>query len=126
MIILGVIASIFCICVWRWRANDRWNNEGWILGCIVSGVVLGLFVLSVPLSQLDSMNSVIRFEAAMQTIEDARTSGDGLEGAAGRISVIDLNKWLASAQYWNDTVFDIWIHDSVDDLEPIRIGSDDA
>lgn len=73
-----------------------------------------------PVAYINSVDFVQRFEATRMTVEHARASGDGLEAVAFRASIADWNASLAATQYWNTTLFDAWITDEVDQLEPIE------
>jgi hypothetical protein len=62
------------------------------------------------------------FYSVQHTMETARNDStiNKFELATIQRDAIEKNAWLAKTQYWNVTVFDIWIPDKVMDLQPIR------
>lgn len=86
------------------------------IGCIL----LVLCLITIPLNHMEVESNIARYEAIKQTAATARESGDGYEAAAFRMKVAYVNAEIASAKYYNNTVFDIWFPDAVEDLQPIQ------
>jgi hypothetical protein len=95
-----------------------WSD--WIIGAIFFGGLFCLALISVPLNRMESHAQISQFRAVGHTVTQARRNGPELESAAMQLKVAEMNQWLARQQYWNDTVFDIWIVDEVSELEPIE------
>jgi len=77
-------------------------------------------VVTILSVQLTVRGDIVGFKETKATVERARETGSWIERAALQQEVIRANTWLARVKYWNKTVFDLWIPDAVDDLEPIR------
>lgn len=95
--------------MWEWELTG-------LAVLLVSG--MGLFFW--PTSQMIETSNIQSFKSVQQTMQQQRDSGDGIEGAAFRLKIADQNSWLAKAQFWNDTLFDPYIPDEVDELQPIQ------
>lgn len=102
-----------------WLLDDGYYG-GWGVLAVCSAAVLVALVVTLPITHYSVHSQVARFHAVEVTAVAAREDGDGLEGAAFRAEIADANAWLASEQYWNGTLFDLWVPDVVDTLEPIR------
>lgn len=89
-----------------------------VITVLVSG--LAICLVTIPVSYLVVTSEIQQFNSVRITLEVARKKGMDLENAAIQQKIIDSNKWLAKNQYWNGTLFDIWIPDEVDKLKPIE------
>lgn len=92
-------------------------------GVFILAFVLGFALLFIPLNHAVITSAILDFESTKRSVETARTnkaSISNLELAALQHKIIEQNAGLAVVQYWNDTMFDIWIPDSVDELDPIK------
>lgn len=124
LILLGLLLLLVVFFIMA-RHGDScgWEETIGEIGAGCSGaffVVALLIMLGVHLSM---PAKVVRFESMRATVEAARgRSGEtgSLELAAIQMKVVEQNAWLAEGQYWNGTIFDWWVPDSVLDLEPIR------
>jgi len=118
MLILIVLSVLFIIGL---VLNRSWKTSevGFILS-LLSGLVLFIALLALPISRMDTVSESRQFEAVRATITDARENGVPLESAAIQMKVVERNEWLAGAKYWRETIFRIWVHPIVDSLEPIR------
>ncbi len=68
-------------------------------------------------------SSKVDTKALMETIKDSRSISDvshGVERAAIVTQVAEKNAWVKDMQYWNNSLFDIWIPDTVDALRPLK------
>ena len=86
---------------------------------LVGGACLLMGLVGVPLERMETHAEIAMFHALGATAT-AALGVEALEMAAYQMKVAEANQWLASTQYWNGTLFDLWIPDVVDDLEPIR------
>ena len=91
-------------------------------GIITIAGMMFLFValIGIPPKNYRYHNDIQIFKSVELSINNARINNIGLENAALQLQVIEANKWLASAQYWNSTIFDIYVPDEVDDLKQIK------
>lgn len=117
MIILGTSLALilFAVVYSRFHYGSFWNE----LAGVVGGVVLFSATLVLPISHAVIRSEIITFHSTRATLEAARTGSTPLELAAITSRVVEANAWLARQQYWNGTLFDIWIPDEVDELKPI-------
>jgi len=86
----------------------------------LAGTFLLICLISIPLSRLSVYAGIEQVEAVRLTVESVREDGIPLESAAIQIKVAEMNQWLASAQYWRSSVFNIWWPKEIEDVRPIR------
>lgn len=77
-------------------------------------------VIALPISRLSINADIEKFKASKALVEEMRACGELNERTAAILDIAEQNRWLVSLQYWNGTVFDWWVPDAVDELEPIR------
>ena len=118
MLIIGGLAGVFLLSA-LWYKYDIYAELPAALW-LLSGGLLFVAGVSLPLNRMGVHGDLVRFEATLATIEAARNDQQTWESAALQQEVVSANRWLANAQYWNHTIFDIWILDAVDELTPIR------
>lgn len=82
----------------------------------ISGSALAVALLLIPLNHMDIHSRIAGFNA----VRDSRAGGVEIEAAAWRMKVAEENAWLAKTRYYNRTLFDLWIPDEIEQLEPIR------
>ncbi len=117
IVLLVIVAISGYIC--RNAGYSDWYEFPAVMTLIFSGVLLFGATISVPISRLETVDTMLRIEAIQQTAINGREI-DALEGAAFRLAISEANQTIASLKYWNSTVFDIWYPDSVEKLEPIK------
>ena len=89
--------------------------------CIVSTILLFFLDVTVPMARIDNMAEIVSFKETYETYERARKKGNELENAAIQLDIAECNRWLARKKYWNSLfIFDIYIQDEVDILDPIQ------
>jgi len=118
MEILITLAIITAIGVFMVKEGDL-SLTG-TMAAIVGGVGLFTALIFLPLSRMSTESHIAQFKAISSTIQGARSRGESIENAAIQIKVSGANEWLASAKYWNGTVFDVWIVDEVESLDEIQ------
>ena len=59
------------------------------------------------------------YKALKISIENARKM-EVVERTAIQFEIIKTNKWIYSERYWNNTLFDIWITDIIEEIEIIK------
>ena len=82
--------------------------------CLLVGLI------SLPISRMDTSAKIAEYKSVELTLEQARKDDNQMENVALQHKIIDSNKWLASQQYYNGTLFDIWIPDEILKLKPIK------
>jgi hypothetical protein len=90
-----------------------------LVGAGSIGLLLG--VICLPIAHMDYNSQIQEFNSVKATLENARENNvEKIESAAFQLKIADKNEWLASMKYYNGTVFDLWIPDEIDALEPIE------
>lgn len=83
---------------------------------IFTGMLLTFALLFIPLNRMKVRSNIAAFNA----VRDSRAGGQEIEAAAWRMKVAEQNAWLASKRYYNRTLFDLWIPDEIEALQPIE------
>lgn len=92
-----------------------WEGLG-VVFCLAGGLGLALCVLTIPLNRMAWQSSFVEVEAIRQSRETATE----IESAAWRMKAAEVNAHLASGRYYNGTLFDLWIPDQINQVEPIQ------
>ena len=109
----------------------------WFMGTVVVGGLLFIALILWPVTYYSEKANIQAFKSVQQTIETARQQGETyvgpafglpcagehgarIESAAFQMKIADVNMWLVKMQYWNETIFDIFIPDEVMALQPIK------
>ena len=118
-IFIGVaIASLGLGSTLLWVADDTYSVAAGAAGAVILSVSI-VSIITLPVSYADSISDTNRFVSVQSSIESAHANGEVLSAAAIQNSIIEQNAWLADAQYWNSTVFEVYVTDRVDGLTPI-------
>lgn len=119
LLVLGVLVVVGLLIVGYGDAYSDMRTTGTIIS-VISGFILFLFLIGIPISHMESRSGIQQFEAVRSTVESARANGIPMESAAIQIKVAEMNQWLAEQQYYRTTIFSVWYPEEVMDLEPIR------
>ena len=121
MIIIVSLALLFGLGIFLLCKSWKWNTEAaGIILIVVSGMFLVISLISLIVNPMEVKSNINKFLATETTIERARKTGVDIENAAIQHKVIESNQWLAKKQYYNSTIFGLWIPDEIDNLKPIR------
>lgn len=117
--ILIILAVLFVVGVYL-ASGYEYDGIGLALAG-VCGIIL-FFALSIlPLNYYGTKGQIVEYQAIKTSIEDARQGNiSEIERAALATKIITTNQWVASSQYWNKTIFDIYIPDEVEQLELLK------
>ena len=118
MLVLGILIGLCVLGVILLKTMD---DE--ILGVIIaifSGMLLLIALILLPFSRMEYNAGIERFKSTQQTYETARLNNVKIENAAIQMDIAKMNRDLASAQYYNQTVFDMWIPEEIMELKPIE------
>ena len=99
------------------------DDNATIIGVILmvaSGMFLVISLISLLINPMEVESNINKFLATEASIEQARETGVDVENAAIQHKIIESNQWLAKEQYYNSTIFGLWIPDKVNSLKPIK------
>ncbi len=117
IIILLAVGLLIGIC---WVKVDEWTTMGLVLA-LACGIFLLVALIAGPMNYYSTLSEINQYHATKATIDSARGRDvDSIEQAALIQKIIETNKWLADAQYWNKTMFDVFIPDEVMRLKPLK------
>ena len=111
VLVVGILLQVFG----NWIVEDA----GLFL-TFIGGVLFFMALIMLPCMYYQYLGEIVEFESIITSIENARLNGNELEKAAIQHKIIEANKWIASKQYWNKTIWDWYIPDAVMDLEFIK------
>lgn len=88
-------------------------------------ILLGIALIAIPINRMEVKSAMREYEATKETIKESRKSDtrndlSGVERAAIVTKLSKLNYWVKDQQYWNNSLFDIWIPDTVDGIEVLK------
>jgi len=95
--------------------NDCISVSGFVLLCCVS-----LALVTIPAVRWDVTLQIEGYYSLQSSLEAARASGNELETATIYRDVIGSNRTLAKYQYINESLFGLWIPDTIATLEPLK------
>jgi len=129
MIISFSCIAILVIGITLRKFSDKITDVDFSLASEGLGVILIFFgvvgiitiAVSLPMMHSSIKSDILQFEEAKSLYELAREEEDmDMELVAFELKIVEENRWLRNKQYWNDTIFGIFIPDSVMKLKPIR------
>ena len=100
-----------------WESN--WNVVGHSIA-IIFGCLLVVASITVPINRYCVHAEIQQYKSVQQTLSAARANNLPIESAAFQIKVADMNQWRADRQFWNGTIFSVWVPNEIMDLEPIQ------
>jgi hypothetical protein len=80
--------------------RDEWSTLGGV-GCVFGGIAVVLLIPCLIFLPMGVRGEMQEYYATKAAIENARETGT-IENAAMQLEIINMNKWLAQAQYWNE------------------------
>jgi hypothetical protein len=104
------------------KLGTTYDYEGFGVGiAVLSGVVLFVALLFLPANYFREVSNINDYYAVKSTIEESRKNDiSEIERAALTTKIIETNEWLANVQYWNKTIFDIYVPNEVMNLKPLK------
>jgi hypothetical protein len=116
ILIILVILIITGELILRYTEHEA---TGGITVCVF-GFILAVTLIMLPIIHYQKTGQIKRCLIVRQTIETAREDSSEIEKAALQHKIIETNAWIAEHRYWNNTIFDIFIPDEIEDLEYLR------
>jgi cytochrome c biogenesis factor len=118
ILIILVLAMLIGIAL-LWKGGDVSGVIGMVI-TVIAGMALLIATVSLITDCIEVKSEINKFLATKATIETARETGVGIENTAIQHKIIESNQWLAQKQYYNSTIFGLWIPDEIDNLKPIK------
>ena len=87
---------------------------------VISISILVVAVLLWPLFYMSIESEIDGFESVRMTVNKSRNNISPIETAAIQLKIAEMNEWLVKIQYWNETIFELYIPDEVNNLEIIQ------
>ena len=118
-----IALSVICILgtIIARQASREWFELLSGILAIFAAITLLIAIIALPLNRAEHKSNIQRYHAFEQTIAKARQAGASeAERTAILMQITKWNQELASARYWNDTLFDIWIPDEYVKLPPLE------
>jgi hypothetical protein len=122
MIVLISLTFITITCWYffnRFKYRYDWDVPFGI-GGVLSSLLLFIAIISLPIYRMATHEKIIRFESVRTSFEESRSRPDNVERYTRIDQIVNYNAWLAGAQYYNKTVFDIWIPDDIENIKSIK------
>lgn len=121
MIVYIILGLMLIVGISMWIIQGSYYDRGPIL-TIIAAVLLAIFALCHSLEYYSQVSNIEAFKQVKKSIEVAREQGDitEYERAALQNKIIDWNSWLVRKQYWNNSMWDMFIPDEVMNLEPLK------
>ena len=118
MIILIALIGAALVCFYLFVQT---KNDGWSFAAILLSFFTFIALLFWPINYYSEMANIQRFKETQKTYERIRAKdAKSLESAAIQVDIAAQNRWLTGLKYWNATIFDIFIPDEIEKLEPIK------
>ncbi len=86
---------------------------------VAASFIFIMALIFIPLERMSTHSNIEQYYIVKQTVENARLT-DNIENAALQLKIIETNQWIINKQYWNGTVFNLWIPNEVDNLELLK------
>jgi hypothetical protein len=94
---------------------------GWFVLALISGCILFIALVIFPINHIEARSFIIQYYAAKETINQSRQAEiSDIERATLTNTITTINAEIANYQYWNKTIFDIYIPDEVMELELLK------
>ncbi len=117
MLILIALVTLFILSIiWYFKSEFGCGD----IASFILGLMLFIYLLILPIEYYGNRGKIKQFEAVRLTIEMARSDPGNIENAALKLEIVKLNAWLVGMNYWNNTVFDIFIPDEVEQIEWLK------
>ena len=117
MLIIIVLVVLVILGIWL----EKSIHSEFVGGMMAITAVVCLFVcvIGLPLNRMNVHSRIKEFQAVERIVANKGNLTE-IERAALVQEVAKVNKWLVSKQYFNATVFDIWIPDEVENMKEIK------
>lgn len=118
MIYLFSFVFLSAACLWWEESHGDASPFPLVVG-VPSALVAVVLIVSIAMARADAYDQLAQRDALQATYNELRQH-PGYEMATVGKDIAEWNAWLASAQYWNKTQWDLWWPDAVMSAKPIR------
>lgn len=120
MIIIISLAVIMGLGIWLGKKDTDLDFLSFIITGL-AGFMLFFAIIFIPIEHYSANADIQKYYSLKQTIIEARQRGtEPIERAALTQKIAENNTLFAAYKYWNKTVFNDYIPDEVDMIEPLR------
>ena len=118
LILVALIVSGF----WLYKRSPRLSDRGdtGILLMVLPTITLVILLCLLGHSRIVIQSEIQEYYAVKKTLEKARQHNKTWEIVVLQMRVAEMNQWRASIIYLNNTIFDSFIPDEVENLEEIE------
>lgn len=118
-VVLFLLVALFIVSIIVAIKSNIFDFVG-VTVSIICGLILGVGLLAWFSSYYGYKDQISQYYITKQDLENRHEKFTELENAALTQKIIELNRGLASAKYWNQTFFDPFVPDEVMDLEYLK------
>lgn len=121
MIILATLLIIAMVAgaTARYCCNS-YDREGWLFVTMATAITCGIgLLIAVAMLPMQRMAVAARI-VECHAIDTSRGGINDLDNATYRLKIAECNAWLASAKYYDSTMFDLWYPDSIRSVNAIK------
>jgi len=112
--------ALLCLTILGFVMSEDFD-VGWFVLAAISGCVLFIALVAFPVVHIEARSFIVKYHAVKETINQSRQAEiSDIERAALTNTIIAINAEIADCQYWNKTIFDIYIPDKVMELELLK------
>lgn len=120
MIILTVLSILLFIGIILCKSHSDILKFSGYLVTLLTACILLVSLITIPVCLLTDSATIVKIEATRIMIEQARINGSEIELAALQTKIIDTNQQIIISQYWNETIFGLWVHDDFMKLKLLK------
>ncbi len=100
-----------------------YGDFGFFLTAISISILVVIY-MSLPIVYYSTKAEIKSYYAVKETLDNARNSSEysnySIESAALQLKIIETNSWLATQQYWKQTILTDFIPDEIMILKPLK------
>jgi len=120
LISLVIIMSVSIVIAYKAERESALEITGTIIA-VLAGTICLCSIVTVFMVRASTDIEISHHKIMHKTITEARKNNlSSIERAALLNKIIETNQKLIKSRYWNNSLFDIWIPDEVDQLKELR------
>ena len=100
--------------------EPEWVEVLGIMGMVCGIAIFIVALVAIPIERASVRSWIQEYEATKQTIAQVRANGDPSEKAALIHKLVEINRHLASSQYWAEGTFQFYWPKEIRELKPLK------